>query len=36
MEQVVEGKNGRRKMTAISGHDKNLAPVLAFLNLTNA
>ena len=36
MEQVVEGKSGRRKMSIISGHDSNVLPILTFLNLTNA
>ena len=36
MEKVIQGKNGNIKLTAVSGHDANLAPVLTFLNLTSA
>ena len=36
LERVIEGKTGNLKMTVISGHDANVAPVLTFLNLTSA
>lgn len=36
MDMVIQGKKGNIKLTVVSGHDANLAPVLTFLNLTSA
>lgn len=36
MEKVISGQLNDKKLTVYSGHDTNVAPMLAFLNMSNA
>lgn len=36
MQQIIGGKYGDKKLTVFSGHDTNVAPMLSFLNLSDA
>ena len=36
MESIINGNFGQKKLTVISGHDSNVAPVLTFMNLTSS
>ena len=36
MQKIIEGKLENRKLSVYSGHDTNVAPMLAFLNMSSA